>query len=189
MNANRTAAAVALLGGVLLLSGCAPTPAPTGTPTPTLTSPTTMTPSPTPTQTPSPDSTEAKITATIIGYNDFVNRAFTDPSVPPSEAGRYVADIAPDYLFVAVQQQINAFRAKGYKQTGTAPIVVTSIAPAPDGAYRASICTDASQVRVTDANGQPLNPGPTRSSAEYTLVQGKDGVWRISKIQGTGTAC
>lgn len=190
MNANRTASVVVgLIGGVLLLSGCTPTPTPSATPTAPATTPSITTPTTKPSRTPSPDSPEAKIRTTISGYSDFVNRVFTDPTVPATEAGRYVADLAPDYLFVAVQQQISTFRAKGYKQTGTAPISVVSIAAAEDSTYKVAVCQVAQDLEITDAQGQPVEAGPARSSAQYTMVQGKDGVWRIAKIQGTGTAC
>jgi len=189
MNANRRLGAVALIGVVLLVAGCSP--AGTTSPTPTVTSATPTTPSTvTPSApTPSPGTPEAKITATIQGYNDYLNRAFTDPSVPATDAANYLADLPPDYVFQAVQRNILQFRAQGYKQSGTAPITILSIAPADGGAYLSRVCTDSSQVTVTDAKGQPVNSGPARASAAYTLVNSVDGVWRISKIQGTGTAC
>jgi hypothetical protein len=185
--------AAGLAAGVaLLLAGR--TPARTPSPTPSLSSTATTVPTATPTAavstlTASPGSAEAKIVATIQAYSDYLNRAFTDPTVRATEAARYLADEPPDFVFEAIQRKILEFRADGYRQTGTAPIHVTSVAPAANGAYTAAVCQVSDNLSVTDAKGQPVYAGPPRSSAQYTLILSKDGNWRISKIQGTGTAC
>lgn len=181
-----TASAVFALA---MLAGCTPTPA--GTPT---TSPLETTSVKTPIATPSatttsanPASPEAAINAAIQGYSDFLNRAFTDASVPSWQVGNFVNDVPPDYLGQAVQMRINQFRTDGKTQTGTSAMKVLSVEKQSDGGYVAKICHDTSQVIVTDKDGKQMKSSTPLAAADYTMATGKDGKWRISRINGTGT--
>lgn len=193
MNRRATSATGAAAGAILaltvLLAGCSPSPR--TSPSVSASSPSTSSPTtaatPTPTPTPTPDSPEANITAQIKAYRDFVNRAYTDPSTSVNDAARYLTDVDPDYVMTAVMRQILTFRADGYTETGKGTVEVTSVTPAAAGAYTAHICSDNSQVVVTDAKGQTVNTGPARAAAVYTLIEGVDANWRISRIQGVGT--
>lgn len=180
------AAAGALVAVSMLLAGCSPTPSPSTSPSVTAS---TSTPSPTmtATPTPTPGSPEAKITAQIKAYNDFLSRAYADPSVSVNDAAKYLTDVEPDYVMTAVMQQILKFRGDGYTETGTGTVEVTSVTPGTAGAYTARTCHDSSQVVVKNAKGETVNTGPARGAAVYTLIQGVDTNWRISRIQGVGT--
>lgn len=186
MNKPWAAGAVGL--AVALLAGCVQTPSyPSASPSSATASTTVTNTSPTPSSTPTATSDEAKITAQIEAYNDFANRAITDPSVSVNEAARYLTDVEPDFVMTAVGQQILKFRADGYKQTGGGVIAVVSVTPASAGAYKARTCSDQSQVVVTNAKGQRVDTGPAHAAAEYTMNKGVDAIWRIAKIQGVGT--
>ena len=180
------AAAGTILAMSVLLAGCStnPSTSPSVSAPPATTSPTTTA---TPTPTPTPDSPEAKITAQIKAYNDFLGRAYTDPSTSVNDAAKYLTDVDPDYVMTAVMRQILTFRADGYKQAGTSTVEVTSVTPAAAGAYTARTCFDNSKVVVTDAKGQTVNTGPARAAAVYTFSKGVDANWRASRIQGVGT--
>lgn len=174
------------LAAVTLLAGCVqptPTPGPTQTSTPSATasSPATPTPSATPT------GVEAQITAQILAYVDWGNRALTDPTVPVNGAAKYLVDVDPDYLMTAVQQRINKFRDDGYKQTGYASMKVVTVTSGSDQPYQARTCTDSSAVVVTNAKGETIDAGPAHAAAIYTMVRGVDGLWRASRIEGVGT--
>jgi len=173
---------------VALLAGCVQTPSyPSATPsvtTPTAAAAsTTSTPSPTP----SPAGDEAKITAQIEAYSDFINRVYLDPNVAVNEAAKYLIDVEPDNVMSAVSRQIVQFRADGYKETGKGTITVTSIKSTTGGSYLARTCSDDSQIVVTNAKGQKVDTGPAHGAGEYLMSKGVDGIWRIAKIQGTGT--
>lgn len=173
-----------------MMAGCTPTPAATPTPSPLETA--LKTPSPTPSATATsanPASPEAAINAAIQGYSDFLNRAYMDPSVPSWQVGNFVNDVPPDYLGQAVQMQINQFRAEGQTQTGAGTMTVLGIEKQSDGGYLAKVCTDSSQIVVTDKSGKQMKSSSPRSLAEYTMATGKDGKWRTSRIKGTGSSC
>ena len=174
-----------------MLAGCTPTPAATPTTSPLETT-SVKTPSATPSATATsanPASPEAAINAAIQGYADFLNRAYTDPSVPSWQVGNFVNDVPPDYLGQAVQMQINQFRAEGQTQTGAGTMTVLGIEKQSDGGYLAKVCTDSSQIVVTDKSGKQMKSSSPRSLAEYTMATGKDGKWRTSRIKGTGSSC
>jgi len=168
-----------------LLAGCTPTPTPAGTISTTPTT-TTVTPAPTTTTTPPPTSDEAQITAQIKGYIAWLDKAFSDPTVPAYEASKYATDVPPDLVLSAIQNGINKFRAEKNTQTGTSVVTVEKVTPAADGTYTARICNDLSGVVVKNAKGETVDTGPKRQAAQYTLVKRpKD--WGIAKIQGVGT--
>ncbi len=171
-----------------LLAGCTPTPTPAGTltATPTTTSPTTASPAPTTATTPPPTGDETQITAQIKGYAAWLDKAFSDPTVKPSDAALYVTDVEPDYVLTAVQRGILKFRADQYTQTGATVVAVEKVTPGANGTYTARSCSDLSGVVVKNAKGEAVDTGPKRQAAQYTLVKRpKD--WAIAKIQGVGT--
>ncbi len=174
-------AGVAVVG---LLAGCTTSGYPSATFTgSTVTSPPASSAVP---SSPTPTGAEAAVTKSVVDYYAWANRVLIDPSVPVNEAAKYLVDVAPDNVLTAVEQRIVQFRNDGYRQTGSSVTSVVSVTAA-DSTYQARTCSDSSAVTVTDSKGAEVDPGATRAAALYTLVKGVDGVWRISKIQGTGT--
>lgn len=165
--------------------GCGSAPA---TLTPSAGTTVTTTTSATPTSvTPTVTTDEDKIRTQIIGYNDFLDRAYSDPSVSVNEAAKYLMNKSPDMVMTAVMQDILKFRDDGYKESGSATVEVRSITKASGGRRNATACVDYSRVVVTDAKGKRVDAGPTSSLTQYTLKKGADSVWRAEKIQGVGT--
>lgn len=198
MTMRQALSGVAGVGMTLaLLAGCTPTPAPSPTttaaeitaPTSVVTKSVTPSPSDVP-STPSSGTPEEAIKADIQGYNDFLNKAFTDPSVPAWHVGNFVMDIPPDYLGQAVQEKILNFRAEGKKQAGATSTTVLAADKQPDGTYLAKACVDSSQLLQTAKDGQQIKSSLPRAAVEFTMSNASaDKKWRISRIKGTGAPC
>ncbi|SMO56133.1 hypothetical protein [Propioniciclava tarda] len=183
LHPTHTAAALAVVG---LLAGC------TMARTPTVTTPA-ITPSPTTTSsaTPSASTTwtgeEAKINDQIQAYAAWLNVMYGAPNGPINDAPKYLTDVAPDNVQLAVQQQIINFYNDESKSSGTTIVTVSSIKPTTAGGYEVRVCADTSAVTVTNKQGQTVDTGPKRGAAVYTMKKGADAVWRIAGIQGVGT--
>jgi len=178
-----TAAALALVG---LLAGCTTAPTPTVT-TPAITPPATTTTSATPSPSTTWSGEEAKINDTIVAYVAWLNQMYAAPNGPINDAAKYMTNVEPTNVRIAVQQQIIKFHNDGSKEVGDATVAVQSIKPATSGNYDARVCLDTSAVTVTNKQGQTIDTGPKRGAAVYTMLKGADAVWRIGGIQGVGT--
>lgn len=175
---NHTAVALAVIG---LLAGC------TTAPTPAITPPATTTTSATPSPSTTWSGEEAKINDTIVAYVAWLNQMYAAPNGPINDAAKYMTNVEPTNVRIAVQQQIIKFHNDGSKEVGDATVAVQSIRPATSGNYEARVCLDTSAVTVTNKQGQTIDTGPKRGAAVYTMLKGADAVWRIAGIHGAGT--
>lgn len=183
LHPTHTAVALALVG---LLAGCTTAPTPTPT-TPTITPPATTSTSATPSSSTTWTGEEAKINDTIVAYVAWLNAVYTNPNGPLNDAPKYLTNVEPTNVQIAVQQHVIKFHNDGMKETGDATVTVQSIKPGTDAGYEARACTDTTAVTVTDKAGKVIDTGPKRGAAVYTMKRGADANWRIAGIQGVGT--
>ena len=182
---RRTIAIAALSLAVLVLPACtdgsSSSSAPTS-PTPAQTSPATTSPA----TDPASDRAAAETAYRAI----WPLLAKFDQRYPEAEWTAVLSRVAVDpqlsqAIAVARQQRRTGVRLYGEPRP-RAPRVTLN------GATRASVadCADFSRYGQADAKtGKPRTVGVARSPVKATLIEGRDGVWRVAEITYPGGTC
>jgi hypothetical protein len=148
-------------------------------------------PTPTPTLTPAPAATatpHGKLDSAQA--DDVVNAAL---AVPVTKAGtstdldELLKNVAVKGYAAELQAQWQELTSQGWTVTGR-PVVVSSKVTAlhadgTEATAQITTCVDSSAVKILDSAGNRVgDPSATtpRALNLFSLIQGKDGVWRIS---------